>query len=64
MLGEKNMPKEKIAEIINEAQTERQQGNCIYVSFMAKNKKFQKTYQKHLHFFIFVDIIGLLSVYG
>lgn len=41
-LIEKNMPREKITEIINEAQAERKKGNCIYVSFMAKNKKFQK----------------------
>ena len=54
-LIEKNMPSERITEIINEAQAERKKGNCIYVSFMAKNKKFQKENLAKLGFTEFKD---------
>ena len=54
-LIEKNMPSDRINEIINEAQAERKKGNCIYVSFMAKNKKFQKENLAKLGFTEFKD---------
>ena len=54
-LIEKNMAGERITEIINEAQDERKKGNCIYVSFMAKNKKFQKENLAKLGFVEFKD---------
>lgn len=41
-LVEKNMPAEKLCEIMKEAAEERSQGKCILVVTMNKNKKFQK----------------------
>ena len=41
-LVEKNMPEEKMTEILKEAMEERQKGNCVAISVMKKNKKFQK----------------------
>ncbi len=41
-LVEKNMPAEKLCEIMKEAAAERSQGKCILVVTMNKNKKFQK----------------------
>ncbi|MDO5409630.1 MAG: histidine--tRNA ligase [Lachnospiraceae bacterium] len=41
-LIEKNMPTEKLCEIMKEAAEERKQGKCILVVTMNKNKKFQK----------------------
>ena len=41
-LIEKNMPADKMAEIIRRATEERQQGTVVNISIMKKNKKFQK----------------------
>ena len=41
-LIEKNMPADKMAEIIRKATEERQQGTVVNISIMKKNKKFQK----------------------
>ena len=41
-LVEKNMPEEKMKQILKEAMEERQKGNCVAVSVMKKNRKFQK----------------------
>lgn len=41
-LVEKNMPAEKLCEIMKEAAEERSQGKCILAVTMNKNKKFQK----------------------
>ena len=41
-LVEKNMPEEKMTAILKEAMEERQKGNCVAISVMKKNKKFQK----------------------
>lgn len=41
-LIEKNMPSEKLCEIMKEAAAERAEGKCILVVTMNKNKKFQK----------------------
>ena len=41
-LVEKNMPKEKLAEIFKEAVALRAEGRTVDVSVMKKNKKFQK----------------------
>ena len=54
-LIEKNMPKRRITGIINEAQNERNNGKCVYVSFMAKNKKFQKENLSKLGYTEFKD---------
>ena len=42
-LVEKNMPEEKMTEILKEAMEERQKGNCVAISVMKKNKKDQLT---------------------
>ena len=41
-LIEKNMPAEKLCEVLKEAKAEREAGNQVLVSLMNKNKKFQK----------------------
>ena len=41
-LLEKNMPTERMCEIMKEAQAEREQGTPVLIAVMAKNKKFQK----------------------
>lgn len=41
-LIEKNMPSDKLCEILKEAKEEREKGACVLVSLMNKNKKFQK----------------------
>ena len=41
-LVEKNMPAEKLCEIMKEASEERKDGKCVLVVTMNKNKKFQK----------------------
>ena len=41
-LIEKNMPKEKLLTILNQAEEERKQGIQVNLSIMKKNKKFQK----------------------
>ena len=41
-LIEKNMPSDKLCEILKEAKEEREKGVCVLVSLMNKNKKFQK----------------------
>ena len=41
-LIEKNMPADRMAEIIRKATEERQQGTVVNISIMKKNKKFQK----------------------
>ena len=41
-LIEKNMPAEKLEEILKEASEERKKGNTVNISIMKKNKKFQK----------------------
>lgn len=41
-LVEKNMPAEKLCEVLKEAKAEREAGNQVLVSLMNKNKKFQK----------------------
>lgn len=41
-LVEKNMPADKLADIMQEAAEERAQGKCVLVVTMNKNKKFQK----------------------
>ena len=41
-LIEKNMPAEKMGEIIQKASEERKEGNIVNISIMKKNKKFQK----------------------
>ena len=41
-LVEKNIPEEKMTAILKEAMEERQKGNCVAISVMKKNKKFQK----------------------
>lgn len=41
-LIEKNMPAEKLCEVLKEAKTERDNGTQILVALMNKNKKFQK----------------------
>jgi histidyl-tRNA synthetase len=41
-LIEKNMPAEKLCEVLKEAKTERDQGTQVLVTLMNKNKKFQK----------------------
>ena len=41
-LVEKNMPTEKMLEILKEAKTEREKGTQVNIAIMKKNKKFQK----------------------
>ena len=41
-LVEKTMPMDRLAEIISRAQEERKQGRSVLVSYMNKNRKFQK----------------------
>ena len=41
-LIEKNMPKDRLCEILKEAQAEREQGEQVLTAVMIKNKKFQK----------------------
>ncbi len=41
-LIEKNMPAEKLCEVLKEAKAERETGNQVLVALMNKNKKFQK----------------------
>lgn len=41
-LIEKNIPAEKLCEILKEAKEERKKGAQVLVSLMNKNKKFQK----------------------
>ena len=41
-LVEKNMPKDRLCQILKEAQKEREEGAVVLVSVMNKNKKFQK----------------------
>ena len=41
-LLEKNMPTDRMCEIMKEAQAEREQGTPVLIAVMAKNKKFQK----------------------
>ncbi|MCJ7835446.1 histidine--tRNA ligase [Cuneatibacter sp. NSJ-177] len=41
-LIEKNMPKDRLCEILKEAQAEREQGAQVLTAVMIKNKKFQK----------------------
>ncbi len=41
-LVEKNMPRERLKEVMKEAKAEREKGNCVLLSYMNKNKKFQK----------------------
>ena len=41
-LIEKNMPADKLEEILKEASEERKKGNTVNISIMKKNKKFQK----------------------
>ena len=41
-LVEKTMPMDRLAEIISRAQEERKQGRAVLVSYMNKNRKFQK----------------------
>ncbi len=41
-LIEKNMPADKMADIVRKATEERQQGTVVNISIMKKNKKFQK----------------------
>ena len=41
-LVEKTMPMDRLAQIISRAQEERKQGHAVLVSYMNKNKKFQK----------------------
>ena len=41
-LVEKNMPAEKLCEVLQEAKEEREAGNQVLVAMMNKNKKFQK----------------------
>ncbi len=41
-LVEKNMPRERLNEVMKEAKAEREKGNCVLLSYMNKNKKFQK----------------------
>lgn len=41
-LIEKNMPKDRLCEILEEAQAEREQGAQVLTAVMIKNKKFQK----------------------
>ena len=41
-LIEKNMPAEKLLEIMKQAEAERSQGTQVNISSMKKNKKFQK----------------------
>ena len=56
-LIEKNYPADKLAQVIAEAQSERQKGKQILVARMNKNKKFQKEklaaegYQQFQEFF-------------
>ena len=39
---EKGMSSEKLGEIFEKAASERKEGHCVYMAWMAKNKKFQK----------------------
>ena len=41
-LIEKNLPEDRMKEILRQATEERAQGNCVAISIMKKNKKFQK----------------------
>ena len=41
-LIEKNMPTDRLCEVIRKAQEERAQGTQVLIARMAKNKKFQK----------------------
>ena len=41
-LIEKNMPAERLCEVIRQAQKERAEGTQVLIARMAKNKKFQK----------------------
>ena len=41
-LIEKNMPAEKMREVLAKAKTERESGKQVNISVMKKNKKFQK----------------------
>lgn len=54
-LIEKDMPYEKINEIFKEALKERENGNVIYISYMAKNKKFQKENLANMGYIEFKD---------
>lgn len=51
----KDLPNDKIFDIINEAYKERLNGNNIYISYMAKNIKFQKENLEKIGYKIFKD---------
>ncbi len=54
-LVEKNMPSEKMLEILKKAKEEREQGTIVNIAIMKKNKKFQKEQMEKEGYTEFVD---------